>query len=205
MNVNHSPAFCDYYVGADLVQAAERDDRVLLDQVAAGDEAALAALWARHGRKLYTYLVHMVGDPAVAEELLQEVWIAAWQGAGRFRGRAEVRTWLYRIAHYRAVSWLRRARALLVSLDASPELPADDDPPADAQAHWRQALVRRALDCLSPKHRAVLELTFYHGFSYQEIAAIVGCPVGTVKSRMNHARRCLQAALKELGFEEELT
>jgi RNA polymerase sigma-70 factor (ECF subfamily) len=111
-----------------------------------------------------------------------------------------VATWLYRIAHHRAVSWLRASREV-VALEKAPEIPTTDTPSQQAMQAWRAEQVHRALSQLSPEHRAVLELTFFHGFSYREIAHIIGCPVGTVKSRMSYARRRIGKLLQALGVE----
>ena len=174
----------------DIEQASTATrDRRLLRQVAAGDEWAFGKLYQRHSTPLYNYLLRLVRDAAVAEDLLQEVFVAAWLGADRFRERAKVTTWLGSV---RPAS----------GLDDLPELPAEDDPGALAMGTWRADQLRRALDQLSPKHRAVLELAFYHGLSHAEVAEIVGCPVGTVKSRMSYARRYLDEALKALGVED---
>src|SRR5512143_294699 len=100
----------------------------LLRQVAAGDEAAFAELYDLYAPPVYNYLLRLVNEGAVAEEILQEVFLAMWQGAPRFREEAKVKTWLLRIAHHQAVSWLRRSRNTLWSND---ELEADEHEPIE--------------------------------------------------------------------------
>lgn len=174
-------------------------DRQLIRSTAGGSEADFAALYDRYSTPLYTYLVRLTKERSVAEELLQEVFLAVWQGAGRFDGRSKVSTWLYRIAHHKAVDWLRRHRPL--RLQEAEQLPAGEGPEEAAFGAWRAGRLREALDELSPDHRAVLELTFFAGLSYREIARVVGCPVGTVKSRMSYARRYLKEILERMGLE----
>jgi len=177
------------------------DDTALVRRVAAGDEQAFARLYHGHGAPLYNYIVRLVHDPAVAENLLQDVFVAVWQGAGRFRGSAQVRTWLFRIAHNQAVSWLRRERAGQGpedSHDVGGVADAAGEPEAAAMSAWHADQVRRALDLLKPDHRAVIELVFFHELTYAEVAEVLDCPVGTVKSRMSWARRNLAEALKKL-------
>jgi RNA polymerase sigma-70 factor (ECF subfamily) len=169
--------------------------------IADGEEQALAELYQRYDKPLYNYLLRLVHQPTVAEDLLQEVLLAVWQGADRFKGQSKVTTWLYRIAHNRAVSWLRQRRKE-TGVDDLPDLASGDDPATHAMQKWRAVQLRRALDRLSPRHRSVLELTFFLGFSYAEVAEIVDCPVGTVKSRMSHARRYLLDALAKMGIED---
>ena len=179
---------------------AKVSDRQLVKQIADGEEQALAELYQRYCKPLYNYLLRLVHEPTVAEDLLQEVLVAVWQSAHRFKGHAKVTTWLYRITHNQAVSWLRQHRKE-TGLDELPNLAVGDDPATYAMEKWRAVQLRRALDRLSPRHRSVLELTFFLGFSYAEVAEIVGCPVGTVKSRMSHARRYLLDALAQMGIE----
>ncbi len=169
----------------------------LLRQVAAGDEAAFAELYDRFAPPVYNYLLRLVNEAAVAEEILQEVFLAAWQSAHRFREEARVKTWLLRIAHHQAVSWLRRTRATLWIVD---DLEAGDRELVEEDLARRGQIdqVRAALSQLTPNHRAVIELTFVQGLSYAEIADVMNCPIGTVKSRMSYALRHLNGLLSEI-------
>ena len=160
----------------------------LVRQVAAGDEAAFAELYDLYAPPVYNYLLRLVNEPAVAEEILQEVFLAMWRGARSFRAEAKVKTWLLRIAHHQAVSWLRRKRAMLWS-DDELDQEAAESIEDDLAGSWQIDQLRGALARLSPKHRAVIELTFVHGLSYTEIAQVMNCPIGTVKSRMSYALR----------------
>jgi RNA polymerase sigma-70 factor (ECF subfamily) len=173
-------------------------DRQLLQGTIRGNEAAFAELYQRYSTPLYNYLLRLIHEQGVAEELLQEVFVAAWQSAARFRGQAKVSTWLFRIAHHRAVDWLRKRRP--DPLEEAARLPADDCPEEEALDAWRADRLRTALDGLSSDHRAVLELVFYRGLSYREVANVMDCPVGTVKSRVSHAKRRLNGILKRMGF-----
>ncbi len=182
-------------------QPADQEDRQLLQAVARGDEVAFRALYERYQGPLFNYLLRLMREPAGAEDLLQEIFVAAWQGAGRFRGEAQVKTWLFRIAHNQAVSWLRRLRPVE---SLPPELEGEREswqPEEQSVQNWRAGQVWLALEKLSPAHRAVVELTYVHGFSYADIAEILDCPVGTVKSRMSYALRHLYGLLRALDVE----
>jgi RNA polymerase sigma-70 factor (ECF subfamily) len=138
---------------------------------------------------------------AVAEELTQELFLVVWRDARRFRGRASVRTWMYRIAYNQAVSWLRKKKPVL--WEEAPEIESSEPwPETQALLAEQREKIVASLAELSPDHRTVIELTFYHQMSYQEISQVMDCPVGTVKSRMSYARRYLAAALKRNGVEE---
>lgn len=201
------------------------DDRELVRRVARGDERAFGQLYHAHSLSLYNYVLRLVHDPAVAENLLQEVFVAVWQGASGFRGGAQARTWFFRIAHHQAVSWLRRERSE-ISLDeadfavergaergadrvaerdtldgASGSVIGSSDVESAAWSAWRADQIRAVLDRLAPNHRAVIELVFFHELSYAEVAEVLDCPVGTVKSRMSWARRHLADALKNLNHD----
>ncbi len=185
---------------------AEVNERNLLRQTARGDEVAFNELYQRYQRPLFNYLLRLVQEQEAAEELLQEVFVAVWTGAGRFEGRSKLRTWLYRIAHNQAISWLRRHLRTaeltreLVTLESAPETGAGGpDPERQAIRSWQMDRILEAMAELSPHHRAVIELTFVQSFSYREIAEVLDCPVGTVKSRMSHAMRQLNRLLSREG------
>jgi RNA polymerase sigma-70 factor, ECF subfamily len=179
-----------------LAAALSPTDAELVRQVAAGDEAAFAELYDLYAPAVYNYLLRLVNESAVAEEILQEVFLAMWRGAHRFREEARVKTWLLRIAHHQAVSWLRRARA---GVWAHEELGDHEHDPIEEHLarSWQIDQVRAALARLTPNHRAVIELTFVQGLSYAEIAEVMNCPIGTVKSRMSYALRHLNGLLSD--------
>ena len=178
-----------------LAVAVPTTDIELLRQVAAGDEAAFAELYDQYAPPVYNYLLRLVNEPHIAEEILQEVFLVMWQSAHRFREEARVKTWLLRIAHHQAVSWLRRTRT---TLWPDEELEAADDHIEEHLARTGQTeQIRMALAQLTPNHRAVIELTFVQGLSYAEIADVMNCPIGTVKSRMSYALRRLNTLLGE--------
>jgi len=171
------------------------DERRLLKRVGKGDQVAFEQLYATYNLVLYNYILRLVHERSAAEELLQESFVAIWRGAGRFRGRSSVKTWIYRIAHNQAVSWLRK-NAGHESLDES-QIPADEWRVDESlMAEWQAEQVAIVLDKLSANHRAVVELVFEHGLSYAEIAQIMDCPVGTVKSRMSYALKNLTQLLQ---------
>ena len=166
--------------------------------VAGGDRQALAQVYARYAGSLLAYLAHLTGDTFAAEDLVQELFLVVWRDAARYRGSASVRAWLYGIAHNLGLMALRRDRRHAAeSLDG---WPAPEPGPAELAA---LAVDRRrlsaALAALPAAQRAVVELTFAHGLARAETAQVLGCPVGTVKSRLHLALRALAGALAEPG------
>jgi len=177
-------------------------DAELLKQIARGDEQAFEVLYGRHSTPLYNYLFRLTHHTTVAEDLLQEVFVVAWEKARSFRGDAQVKTWLFRIAHHQAISWLRHKREMLTADGEIHDQPVPSQAETQVMETWRAEQLGTALDKLSPDHRAVLELAYFYDMPHAEIAKIMGCPVGTVKSRLSHARRSLSLHLQALGVKK---
>lgn len=176
---------------------------LLLARVAKKDREALAEVYARFQRPLFSYLFHLLGQKELAEDVLQEVMVIVWQKAQTFRGTAQASRWIFGIAHHQAFKALRRdASATFVELETLEDL-ADEalDPEADVLRQVTHEELARALAALTPEHREVLELAFFQDFSCKEVAAIVGIPLGTVKSRLSYARRILRTTLLHNGWE----
>jgi len=187
-------------------------DVALIAALVAGEADALGGLYDRHAHIVFSLLVRIVGDRDTGEELLQEVFLRAWQQAHTFdETRGTVRVWLHSIAHGLALNELRRRRrrpqVQEKSINADPN--ADDyagcaepglDPAVDVSSADRDARLVQALDQLPAAQRAVLTL-FAVGFSQSEIAVILGEPLGTVKSRMRRALCHLREILPGLGID----
>jgi RNA polymerase sigma-70 factor, ECF subfamily len=188
-------------------------DEALIAALVAGEPEALGVLYDRHARVVFALIMRIAGDRDVAEEILQEVFLRAWQHAHAFDdSRGTVRSWLYGIAHNLALNELRRRRRRpqLQSRLASADPDGDDyagsvaagsDPAGDAWCAVRDAELAHALDQLPPGQRAVL-LLYGEGFSQSEIAAKLGEPLGTVKSRMRRALGRLRETLSVLGGDD---
>ncbi len=170
-------------------------DLDLIGAVAAGDRQAFVRFYDRYRRKVARFVSRLTWRTDVVEETVNDTMVAVWQGAGSFRGRSRVSTWVmgiaYRTALKRVKQVTRRPEEELTDQAAA----TTEMPDAALARSQGSARIRVALDKLSPEHRAVIELTFYGDCSYQEIAVIVGCPQNTVKTRMFHARRRLKRLL----------
>ena len=180
--------------------ASERSsDEALVKRIARGDKLAMQSLFARHRTSIYRWLVRFVSDTTLAEDLLSEVFLDVWRQADRFEGRSSVSTWLISIARFKALSARRRRTdaELDEKIEATVVDPADD-PEAALQKKDRGELLRRALARLSPEHREIIELVYYHDQSVDECAEILGIPPATVKTRMFYARRKLAELVEGL-------
>ncbi len=167
-------------------------DEMLIRRIAEGDQLAMRTLFGRHRVPLYRWLLRLVGDEALAEDLLSDVFLDVWRQAASFKARSSVSTWLLSIARYKALSARRRRTDAgldekIVSRVADPA----DNPEVVLQKKTRAELVRHSLAHLSPEHGEVIDLVYFHGKSVKEVAEIVGIATATVKTRMFYARKKL--------------
>jgi len=171
-------------------------DEELVRQFQHGDPGAFDELVERHRRPMYS-LVCRLASPAEADDLAQDVFLAAYHALPRFRGESAFRTWIYRIAVHICSHHLRRRRPAAAELDDShADSRRAHDPLGRALSDELQHHVRRSINALPQKLKAVVVLRDLHQLSYQEIAAVVGCPIGTVRSRLHYATERLAAALQ---------
>ncbi|MDY0873019.1 sigma-70 family RNA polymerase sigma factor [Dongia rigui] len=175
-------------------------DGKLLDGIAKGDRVAFTEFYQRHNRSLFAFLVKMVRDRELAEEVLSETMLDVWRQAGRFEGKSSVTTWLFSIGHHKAVSRLRRMREVALDEEVAANI-EDSGPTPDMQASDKDMsrLLARLIECLSLDHREILQLAYYQEFSVQEIAEVLDLPENTVKTRMFYARQRLKALLEQAG------
>ncbi len=179
----------------------EDDDPELIRRVVAKDRRAFETLYQRYVHRLHRYLSRLIPSPELTEEVLDDVMLVVWQNAARYNQTSRVSTWIFGIAHHKAL----KARARLASRPTGMPLSDDEatgnESPEDVTMRGDMGrLLARGLATLSPEQRAVVELTFYQGCSYAEIAEITRAPVNTVKTRMFHARRRLAPLLTALGL-----
>lgn len=183
-------------------------DERLMERVKSGDAQAFDALLQRHGKALFNFIYRFVGNRQEAEDLTQDTFVRVLQSAPSFNSHQRFTTWAYHIATNLCIDAHRKAQyRQAVSLDE--RIGEDDqtlgdtvpDPQANteemAQKHELRRDIRRAIRALPTEQRMVVMLNQYQGMTYQEIAEVLGCPIGTIKSRMHHALKALRAALKE--------
>ena len=179
--------------------AKDNSDEALVAKIAVGNRLAMQVLFARHHARVYRFVVRLLGSEALAEDVTSEVFLDVWRQAHRFEARSAVTTWLLAIARYKALAELRRRPeppSDAGSMDASD--PADN-PEATFAIKHRGEILRNCLTRLSPRHREIIDLVYYHEKSVQEAATILGVPGNTVKTRMFHARKKLSELLEAQG------
>jgi RNA polymerase sigma-70 factor (ECF subfamily) len=176
-------------------------DEDLIKRIAAGDRLALDALYRRHGANLYRFVLRLANNEATAEDILSDVFFVVWQQAGRFEGRSSVSTWLFAITRFKALTANRERQ----QVELGPDEYEIEDPADDPENHLQKAdkaeIIERCLKLLSPAHREVIDLAYYHEKSIKEVAEILGVPENTVKTRMFHARKRLSELLLAAGVD----
>jgi RNA polymerase sigma-70 factor (ECF subfamily) len=168
-----------------------------------GDQQAVEEIIAYWERPLFYYIRRLVISEQDAWDALQEVWLNMIRRIAKLRDPRALPAWLYSVAHNAAISHLRKNPSFepLPEEDQRPGIPDDEVGPS-FQCH-EAALIHWGLDQLNRPHREVLSLHFLEGFTLAEIAGIVGAPVGTVKSRMHHAKKTLRHILDQEAYRHE--
>lgn len=182
------------------------DDQKLIDDCLAGQTEAFGRLVVRYQDRLFNSLVNILGSADEARDAAQDAFVQAFQKLDTFRGRSAFYSWLFRIAVNAAVNHKRKVRRVAASIEASRELAGveptdgrpDSRPSYSLELAEQQAAVQAALAELAADHRVVLVLKEIEGLKYEEIAEILGCPIGTVRSRIHRARSELRAKLHYL-------
>jgi RNA polymerase sigma-70 factor, ECF subfamily len=179
----------------------ETSDEALVSAIAGGDRRAMGTLYVRHNVRVYRFVLRLVSNTALAEDIVSDVFLEVWRQADAFKAKSRALTWLLGIARNKAVSALRRRRhaqlddAMVVGI-ADPA----EDTETMLEHRARSATIRQCLSQLSVLHQEVIDLVYYHEKSVEEVAEIVGVPANTVKTRMFYARKHMQALLETAGL-----
>jgi RNA polymerase sigma-70 factor, ECF subfamily len=177
-------------------------DAALIARIAKGDRDAMLVLFTAHNVRVFRFILRFIGDRALAEDLTSEVFLDVWRQAGQFEGRSTVSTWMLAMARYKALASRRRRTEDQLDDEVVDAIEDEaDDPEAAAQKKDRSEILRRCLGKLSPHHRQIVDLVYYHEKSVDEAALILAIPENTVKTRLFHARKRLSALASEAGLD----
>jgi RNA polymerase sigma-70 factor (ECF subfamily) len=177
-------------------------DEALIDAIMDGDKGALGELYGRHREILTRYLTRLTKKPTLAEEIVNEVFLAVWQHADEFQGRSRVSTWLIGIARHKAISAFRRRHE--VQLDdgfAMTIADPSDNAAAIMDKQDRRKVLQQCLAQLPSAQREVIELFYYQDEPIEAVARRTGVPLNTVKTRMFYARTRMAELLNEAGVD----
>jgi len=177
-------------------------DEVLIGRIAKGDRLAMQVLFARHHVRVYRFVLRLVGNPTVAEDLISDVFLDVWRQADKFEGRSAVSTWMLAIARFKALSALRKRPDEELDEETAETIEdTSDNPEVSLEKKDKSVVLRQCLEKLSPEHKEIIDLVYYHEKSVEEVAEIVGIPENTVKTRMFYARKKLAELLQAAGVE----
>ena len=186
----------------------ETDDKALLSRVANQDKEAFECLYRAYYHRIFQFVLRMVKDPQLTDEIVGDTMFSIWQKAEAFEERSRVSTWIFGVAYRRALKALQKDKRHRQHLDFDEdalERYADTDPETNPEINIGTELFKqhleRGIEKLSIHHQSVMRLSAM-GYAYHEIAEIIGCPQNTVKTRMFHARRQLKVLLAQ--FENQI-
>ena len=169
------------------------DEYALLQLIVEGDTSAFEAFYKVYYSKLFRFILRMTHQPEAVEELIQETLLVVWEKPEHFNHASKISTWVFGIAYNKALKSMSRNARRRSDVNIDDLIETIGDPAANpAQGRESEDWLSCALAILPPDQRAVIELTFYHGLPYQDIAKILNCPENTVKTRIFHARKKLQ-------------
>ena len=175
-----------------IIAAQATSDDMLLESIADGNRTAMHILYCRHNVRVYRFILRIVRDATAAEDLVSQVFLDVWRTAGQFQGRSQVSTWLLSIARFKALTAMRQRRFEDIDQEDVRQIPDGADTPETSLA---------CVQKLSPAHREIINLVYYHEKSVEEVGQIIGIPQSTVKTRMFYARKQLAELLKGAGVE----
>ena len=185
-----------------IVAAQATSDDMLLESIADGNRTAMHILYCRHNVRVYRFILRIVRDATTAEDLVSQVFLDVWRTAGQFQGRSQVSTWLLSIARFKALTAMRQRRFEDIDQEDVRQI-ADgcDTPETSLDRSDTSAILRACVQKLSPAHREIINLVYYHEKSVDEVGKIIGIPQSTVKTRMFYARKQLADLLKGAGVD----
>jgi len=183
----------------DVEVVSDPTDRALVASIAKGDKQAVRVLFARHKVRIFRFAVRLLGDEAAADDVVSEVFLEIWRNAATFEGRSQVSTWLLGIARNLALTMLRRRSTEELDERIAEAIEDTADNPEVAMRKAQQsAILSECLKRLSPAHREIVDLVYYHEKSINDVADILNIPRNTVKTRLFYARNEIAKLLK--GF-----
>lgn len=175
-------------------------DAELLRAIARGEKRAMALLFTRYRVRVFRFALSVTRDRSLAESAVSDVFLDVWRRPGAFKGRSEVSTWLFGIARHKALSLLKRPADEQLTDEFSESIEdTADDPEAATGRKQTRTIMAECLLGLSPTHREIIDLVYYHEKPIDEVAEILQIPSGTVKTRMFYARQHLAQLLASKG------
>ena len=176
------------------------DDLQLLEGIKNQKQSSLEAFYRNYENSVYRFALSKLNNTFDASDIVNEVMLEVWKSAHRFEGRSKVSTWLLGIAHHKIIDLLRKRKNNTVDIDDAPDV-ADDSFSMEQVMEGAEngTFIQKCLSKLKGDHKQAVHLLFFKDYSYEEISEVIECPVGTVKSRIHHAKISLKKCLQKLA------
>jgi RNA polymerase sigma-70 factor (ECF subfamily) len=185
-----------------IMAAHATSDNMLLESISDGGRSAMHIFYSRHNVRVYRFVLRIVRNATLAEDLTSQVFLDVWRTARQFERRSQVSTWLLSIARFKALTALRQRRHEDIDQDHVLEIADQSDTPETSlERNKTSAILRACIAKLSAAHREIINLVYYHEKSVEEVGAIIGIPQSTVKTRMFYARKQLADLLRGAGVD----
>ena len=185
-----------------IIAAQATSDNMLLESIADGGRSAMHIFYSRHNLRVYRFVLRIVRNATLAEDLTSQVFLDVWRTARQFERRSQVSTWLLSIARFKALTALRQRRHEDIDQEHVLEIADQSDTPETSlERNKTRAILRAGIAKLSAAHREIINLVYYHEKSVEEVGAIIGIPQSTVKTRMFYARKQLADLLRGAGVD----
>ena len=185
-----------------IIAAQATSDNMLLESIADGGRSAMHMFYSRHNLRVYRFVLRIVRNATLAEDLTSQVFLDVWRTARQFERRSQVCTWLLSIARFKALTALRQRRHEDIDQEHVLEIADQSDTPETSlERNKTSAILRACVAKLSAAHREIINLVYYHEKSVEEVGAIIGIPQSTVKTRMFYARKQLADLLRGAGVD----
>jgi len=177
--------------------SSKNTDLHLVRKISKGDQSAMKQVYELHSGPLFHFVKGWLADPHEASDIVHETMLEVWRKANRFQGRSSLKSWIFSIARNKSIDRNRKSSRMSYTDDV-PEMIDNDITPIEALELSQDAeLLKGCISRLSETHRRVIHLAFYQDLSYKEISEIEGCPIGTVKTRILHAKKLLMRDLAD--------
>ena len=185
-----------------IIAAQATSDNMLLESIVDGGRSAMHIFYSRHNLRVYRFVLRIVRNATLAEDLTSQVFLDVWRTARQFERRSQVSTWLLSIARFKALTALRQRRHEDIDQEHVLEIADQSDTPETSlERNKTSAILRACIAKLSAAHREIINLVYYHEKSVEEAGEIIGIPQSTVKTRMFYARKQLADLLKGAGVD----
>ena len=185
-----------------IIAAQATSDNMLLESIADGGRSAMHIFYSRHNLRVYRFVLRIVRNATLAEDLTSQVFLDVWRTGRQFECRSQVSTWLLSIARFKALTALRQRRHEDIDQEHVLEIADQSDTPETSlERNKTSAILRACIAKLSAAHREIINLVYYHEKSVEEVGAIIGIPQSTVKTRMFYARKQLADLLRGAGVD----